>query len=198
LFWRYSRAKVVKKEVKPLTVIPVPNDWEIHGVAVFCLDSDGKIIMVVESDKKERPRAGKYAGMLSIPMGGVKKGEPAEATAIREFGEETGLEVRIEYPLAFVEIDTPERNRVGVWAFKGELTGNLYTARENERLRVVRLSEKEFLETPSFYMRPRNFEIYNSYVDKRELLGQGVPLGLVRELAIKASPPGARQWLGGE
>jgi 8-oxo-dGTP pyrophosphatase MutT (NUDIX family) len=172
-----------------------PSDWAIHGVAMLALGSDGRIIMIREL--ADRPSAGKYAGMASIPMGEIRPGETAEQAAKREFGEETGLGVEVLYPIGFFEIQGPGRDRVGVWAFFGRLTGER-VARDGGVSEPFTLPERDFLGLNPFDLRPLNNEIYAAYRWQKALLAAGKPMTWIRGIAVSLAPPKARQWLARE
>ncbi|MBN2585181.1 NUDIX domain-containing protein [Patescibacteria group bacterium] len=177
--------------------VPIPNDYDLKGVAVLCFDPQGEIIMVIEPYGKDRPDVGKFAGMASIPMGAIKEGESAETAAIREFGEETGLGIGLLYPIGFFEIVEPDRRRCGVWAFFGRLTGHPYKG-ETERTKMFTLSERDFLGVDTFHIRPLNREIYTAWKWLKLALDVGKPLGWVRDMVKSHAPAKVRQWLSRE
>src|SRR3954471_23696994 len=53
-------------------------------------DEAGRVLLARGSD------AGEFPGFWTLPGGGVEQGEHPDDAVIREFGEETGLEVRID------------------------------------------------------------------------------------------------------
>lgn len=180
-----------------MEVPSIPNDWDIHGVAVLVLDQSGQIIIVEE--RETCPETGKYAGMASIPMGAIKFGETAEAAAVREFGEETGLGVRVLYPIGFFQIQMPGRDRVGAWAFFGELTGERVPRRSNGAVSSMSpIPERDFLRLDEFWLRPLNREIYTQWWLMNCLLQAGKPIGWVRGVAMKYAPPSTLKWLARE
>jgi len=172
-----------------------PNDWDLHGVAVLALGDDDRIVMIRELT--DRPSAGKYAGMASVPMGEIRLGETAEQAAVREFGEETGLGVALGYPIGFFEIQEPGRNRVGVWAFFGRLTGEKLI-RDGGVSEPFPLSERDFLGMNPFDLRPLNREIYAQWKLLSELLKSGRSTWWIRTYAVYHAPAKARQWLARE
>jgi len=172
-----------------------PNDWNLYGVAMLVLSSDERIIMIRELT--DRVDAGKYAGMASIPMGEIRPGETAEQAAAREFGEETGLKAEVLYPIGFFEIQEPGRDRVGVWAFFGRLTGEK-VARDGGVSEPFVLSERDFLGMNPFDLRPLNLEIYAQWKLLSELLKSGRSAWWIRTQAIYHAPAKARQWLARE
>lgn len=173
-----------------------PHDWDLKGVAVLAL-RDAKIVMIREEEGNDRPSAGKYAGMASIPMGVIRPGETAEQAAVREFGEETGLVVRLSYPIGFFEIQEPDRNRAGIWAFFGRLTGERVIRGGDISVPFV-LSEHDFLGLDPFDVRPLNREIYTQWKLLAKLIKGGKGIGWVRAQAIYHAPIKARRWLAGE
>lgn len=172
-----------------------PTDWKLKGVAVLAFTEAKKIIMIKELT--DRLEAGKYAGMASIPMGEIRPGETAEQAAVREFGEETGFGVVLDYPIGFFEIQVPDRNRVGVWAFFGHLRGDR-VPRDGGVSQPFFITEREFLDLDPFGVRPLNREIYQQWKSLRALIKEGVSNWWIRTHAVYHAPAKARQWLARE
>ncbi len=81
------------------------------GVAV-CLVEDRQLLIGQRRD-----------GGLCIPCGHVEWDESIEDAAVREFQEETGLEVRLDGIVAAKSnFHLPERQTVGIW-YRGQRTG---------------------------------------------------------------------------
>lgn len=59
------------------------------GAYGLCRDADGRVLLARGSERSEFP------GIWSLPGGGVEQGEHPDDAVVREFAEETGLEVRI-------------------------------------------------------------------------------------------------------
>src|SRR3954463_5657568 len=53
-------------------------------------DEAGRVLLARGSD------AGEFPGFWSLPGGGVEQGEHPDDAVVREFGEETGLRVRVD------------------------------------------------------------------------------------------------------
>jgi len=174
----------------------IPTDYDLWGSAVVCLDQFHRLIVVVEPDDRDRPQIGKFAGMISIPMGAIDidKRETAPQAAAREFGEETGQEVRILYPIGFFEIVEPNGQRCGVWAFYGELTGKPYLG-ELEDMKCYGLAEKEFLRLDPFTLRPLAREIYACWKWIKLAIDSGKPIQWVWDMVKSYAPAIAKRLL---
>lgn len=183
------------KEVKLLVTTTSRDKWALLGIAVLVFDR-GKIILVEET--RDKPKIGKYAGMISIPMGAIDPGETAERAARREFGEETGLECSIELPIGFFEIQMAGRDRAGLIAFLGKLTGRSVPRERNGVKPPFRLSEVQFRDTDPFRMRPENFQIYAAWRLWDALLKAGKPTQWVKDMAKSLIPSAARQLMARE
>ena len=60
------------------------------GAYGVCRDASGRVLLARNSDASEFP------GLWTLPGGGVEQGEHPDAAVLREFGEETGLAVRLD------------------------------------------------------------------------------------------------------
>jgi ADP-ribose pyrophosphatase YjhB (NUDIX family) len=60
------------------------------GAYGICRDADGRVLLARNSALSEFP------GQWTLPGGGVEQGEHPDDAVVREFGEETGLSVRID------------------------------------------------------------------------------------------------------
>jgi 8-oxo-dGTP diphosphatase len=74
----------------------------VSGVAI----SSGKVLL-------GRRARGPYAGCWSLPGGKVEPGEPHRRALIREFREETGLQVAVKRPAGVAEAIDPN----GAWHY---------------------------------------------------------------------------------
>src|SRR3954463_11621377 len=60
------------------------------GAYGICRDAAGRVLLARNSGLSEFP------GQWTLPGGGVEQGEHPDQAVVREFGEETGLRVRID------------------------------------------------------------------------------------------------------
>jgi 8-oxo-dGTP diphosphatase len=60
------------------------------GAYGICRDESGRVLLARNSDASEFP------GLWTLPGGGVEQGEHPDHAVVREFGEETGFEVRLD------------------------------------------------------------------------------------------------------
>lgn len=94
---------------------------------VQCLNPTvGVAVVVLKGDRillgKRAPWVS-YRGMWCIPCGHVEWDEDVKEAAVREFREETGLEVRITGIVAVhSNFHNPRQHTVGIW-FMGEVVG---------------------------------------------------------------------------
>ncbi len=156
--------------------------WSIQAIAIL-VEEKGQILLITEDGS--RPEIGKYAGMLSIPMGHIEvaDGEDPESAVIREFKEETGgMDAVIDYSLGFFSIEMNNRKRAGVWAYKGHLVGEV----KNTDL-VSWLTEKEFLSLDPFLLRPLNNEIFQAYALAR-VIEKYEPKDKISKIILDAMP----------
>lgn len=147
--------------------------WAIEAVAGLVVE-DAQILLIRETGS--RPEIGKFAGMLSVPMGHIDAGEAPEKAVVREFREETDLEVTVEYPLGFYEIVMPEGERAGVWAFKCRRTDS-----RRETAKTIWMSIEEFLALDPFVLRPLNRDLFQVYIRSEDaVLLRGIERAIER------------------
>jgi len=75
-----------------LARLPMKHIVSAGGVVYRCVQNRPEILLVGHSE----------TGVWGLPKGGPSRGETAEKAALREVGEETGLQVEIEEPLGDV------------------------------------------------------------------------------------------------
>ncbi len=87
----------------------------VVGVAVIVFDQDGRILL--------GRRNSSYRGLWCIPCGYVEYDEDVFDAAVREFKEETSLEVKINRVFTVQSnFHNPETHTVGIW-FLAEVVG---------------------------------------------------------------------------
>jgi len=88
----------------------------IVGVAVIVLDGEGRLLL-------GRRSGSSYNGLWCIPCGYVEYDEEVFAAAVREFKEETGLDIKINGVFTVQSnFHNPEVHTVGIW-FEAEMAG---------------------------------------------------------------------------
>ncbi|MEZ5236404.1 MAG: NUDIX domain-containing protein [Acidimicrobiia bacterium] len=93
------------------------------GVAVVLRDDDGRVLL--------GRRSGSYAGQWCIPCGYVEWDEEVHEAAVREFLEETGLEVALGRVLAVhSNVHNAAQHTVGIW-FAGTAVGGRLEAADD-------------------------------------------------------------------
>ncbi len=96
----------------------------VVGVAIVVLDRDGRILM-------GRRNSSYCGGMWCIPCGYVEYDEDVFDAAMREFKEETGLDVKIKKVFTVQSnFHNPETHTVGIW-FEAEVVGGELKASED-------------------------------------------------------------------
>jgi ADP-ribose pyrophosphatase YjhB (NUDIX family) len=99
----------------------------VAGVAAVVLDHGGKVLL--------GRRRGSYRGRWCIPCGYVEYDEDVYAAAVREFREETGLEIKITGICAVKSnFHNPDAHTVGIWFWAGVTGGELRPGGDLDRL----------------------------------------------------------------
>ncbi|MDQ3290103.1 MAG: NUDIX hydrolase [Bacteroidota bacterium] len=120
-------------------------------VCGICLHQD-KLLLI-----RHKPFAQNMAGLWSPPGGGLQYGETMEQGLIREFKEETGLEIRVDSFLFVDEFISLPLHALELF-FKVTITGgNLITGHDPELTPENQLiAEAAFKSLPEIQQIPRN------------------------------------------
>jgi len=84
------------------------NVWK--GAAGVCINSEGKLLMILQGKPHEDKK-------WSVPAGGLEAGETIEECCIREMAEETGYSAEVGEKIYVKEQDGDEFDRVEVHYF---------------------------------------------------------------------------------
>ncbi len=96
---------------------------QVVGVAAVVLDHRGRILL--------GRRTGTYRGLWCIPCGYVEYDEDVYEAAVREFKEETNLDIEITGIVSVQSnFHNPELHTVGIW-FRAEVTGGVARAQSD-------------------------------------------------------------------
>ncbi|ONI84319.1 NUDIX hydrolase [Actinosynnema sp. ALI-1.44] len=108
---------------------PQPNSIAV-AVSAFVLDNDGRLLMIRRTDND----------LYSIPGGQLELGETLTQTAVREFIEETGIEIQVtglvgiySNPDHVIAYDDGEVRQEFSICFRGRpIGGDLHTSNESK------------------------------------------------------------------
>lgn len=112
------------------------------GVAVVVRDDDGRVLL--------GRRTSSYAGQWCIPCGYVEWDEDVREAAVREFKEETGLDVETGVVIAVhSNFHLREKQTVGVWFEALSVSGELRPDDDLDRLEYFALDDLPDLAFPT-------------------------------------------------
>ena len=125
----HCATEFVKREIHQLDRLVCPSCnfifWQnpVVGVAVI-LEQQGKLLL-------GRRSRGVYQGQWCIPCGYVEYHEDVRDAAVREFQEETGIEVQLgDVFTVHSNFHNPVMHSVGIW-FLGEIKGGELAAADD-------------------------------------------------------------------
>lgn len=133
--------------------------------AALLVEKDGKILFVREDETCVE--LGKYAGVLSIPMGHIESHETPMETALREFTEETGLIGEIDYFLGLFQLQMATCGQAYLWAYKGHLTNDDHKTALSS---VSWLAVEDFLVSDHALFRPLTYEILQAFIKSKSAI----------------------------
>lgn len=99
-------------------------EGKVHtdGATIFAVSEDGEKVCMI---KEYRVGAGKY--IYSLPAGLIDEDEDIEASAVREFKEETGMNLRVE------KISKPRYTSIGLTNERTNMVYGVYSGEPSSR-----------------------------------------------------------------
>lgn len=145
-------------------------DTQQRIIVTIIIQQNGKLLMIQEGKEKIR-------GLWNPPTGHVEYGENIITAAIREAGEETGLDVVPTCLLGIENYLGGERDHIIKFIFLADTSGGTIHTDGAEILATQWMAVEEIRNMPDKLRKPKTMEL----VLKRLATGASYPLDLIKD-----------------